>query len=114
MPRILVRLILAIEGDPYGTPPPLHGPPRTFDTLSAPTDMLYPPNLSPPKDTFTPLEIDILPHHILNRNRLKPRNLHQDFIELLHKPLDPDEKLVPAVAELWEDERRSYEGVGTW
>lgn len=68
--------------------------------------MLYPRSFSPPKDTFTPLEIDVLPHHILNRNRLKPRNLHQDFIELLHKPLDPDEKLVPAVAELWEDERR--------
>ena len=68
--------------------------------------MLYPHGFSPPKDTFTPLEIDVLPHHILNRNRLKPRYLHHDFTELLHKPLDPDEKLVPAVAELWEDERR--------
>ena len=68
--------------------------------------MLYPQSLSPPKDTFSPLEIDILPNHILNRRRLKPRGLHHDFIELLHTPLDPDEKLVPAVAELWEDERR--------
>jgi DNA polymerase zeta len=76
--------------------------------------MLYQANLSPAKDTFTPLEIDILPHHILNRNRLKPRNLHQDFVELLQKPLDPDEKLVPAVAELWEDERRrrAMKGLG--
>lgn len=68
--------------------------------------MVYPPSLSPAKDTFTPLEIDILPNQILNRRRLKPRALHQDFIELLHQPLDPNEKLVPAVAELWEDERR--------
>ena len=48
----------------------------------------------------------MLPHHIFNRHRLKPRHLHHDFVELLHQPLDPDEKLVPAVAELWEDERR--------
>ena len=68
--------------------------------------MLYPQNLSPPKDTFTPLEIDVLPHHIMNRQRLKPRYLHRDFVELLHQPLDPEEKLVPAVAEVWVDERR--------
>ena len=77
-----------------------------FNTLTVPEKMLYTDSLSPPKDTFTPLEIDILPNHILNRRRLKPRALHHDFIELLHRPLDPDEKLVPAVAELWEDERR--------
>ncbi|ORX33427.1 hypothetical protein BD324DRAFT_585143 [Kockovaella imperatae] len=94
------------EGDPYTSPPRTRGPPKIFDTLSVPADMLYSTALSPPKDTFTPLEIDVLPHHILNRNRLKPRYLHHDLIELLHKPLDPDEKLVPAVAELWEDERR--------
>jgi DNA polymerase zeta len=68
--------------------------------------MLYPHGLSPPKDTFTPLEIDVLPNAIINRDRLKPRALHQDFVELLRQPLDPKEKLVPAVAELWEDERR--------
>lgn len=68
--------------------------------------MLYTAGLSPPRDTYTPLEIDILPNHIMNRRRLKPRALHQDFVELLRQPLDPDEKLVPAVAELWEDERR--------
>lgn len=78
----------------------------TFDSLSVPADMIYPSGLSPPKDTFAPLEIDVLPHHILNRARLRPRSLHQDFVELLQKPLDPDEKLVPAVKELWDDERR--------
>ncbi|EAL22753.1 hypothetical protein CNBB2010 [Cryptococcus deneoformans B-3501A] len=80
-----------------------------------PTSMLYPPGLSPAKDSFTSLEFDILPHQILNRQRLMPRLLHHDFIELLHKPLDPNEKLVPAVAELWEDERRrrAAKGLGT-
>ena len=100
------RLILPPEGDPFTSPDPSHGPPKTVDTLTVPLEMVYPTAMSPPKDTFTPLEIDVLPHHILNRNRLKPRYLHHDFVELLHKPLDPDEKLVPAVAELWEDERR--------
>ncbi|WVQ98801.1 hypothetical protein IAU59_005932 [Kwoniella sp. CBS 9459] len=95
------------EGDPYASPPSSpEDKPSIFNDLTVPATMVYPPALSPPKDTFTPLEIDILPHHILNRLRLKPRNLHHDFIELLHTPLDPDEKLVPAVAELWEDERR--------
>jgi DNA polymerase zeta len=68
--------------------------------------MIYESGYSPPKDTYTPLEIDILPHQILNRRRLVLRRLHQDFVELLHKPLDPLEKLVPAMKELWEDERR--------
>ena len=83
-----------------------------FNTLTVPEDMMYTESLSPPKETFTPLEIDVLPHHILNRRRLKPRDLHHDFIELLHRPLDPDEKLVPAVAELWEDERRRRSNKG--
>lgn len=77
-----------------------------LDSSTIPTSMLYPPGLSPAKETFTSIEIDILPHQILNRQRLMPRLLHHDFIELLHKPSDPNEKLVPAVAELWEDERR--------
>lgn len=97
-------MLLTVAGDPFASPEP--SPPKVFNTLTVPDNMLFPTALSPPKDTFTPLEIDVLPHHILNRRRLRPRHLHQDFIELLYKPLDPDEKLVPAVAELWEDERR--------
>ncbi|WVR05162.1 hypothetical protein IAU60_002174 [Kwoniella sp. DSM 27419] len=94
------------EGDPYATPPEPDEKTGIFNSLTTPDSMLYDPAFSPPKDTFTPLEIDVLPHHILNRLRLKPRDLHQDFVELLYRPLDPNEKLVPAVAELWEDERR--------
>lgn len=92
------------DGDPYASPP--SGRIQTFDAITTPPSMRYANSLSPPKDTFAPLEIDVLPHHILNRLRLKPRALHQDFVELLREPLDPDAKLVPAVAELWEDERR--------
>ncbi|RXK35490.1 hypothetical protein M231_07268 [Tremella mesenterica] len=91
------------EGDPFQSP---QGPVTHFNNISTPSYMKYPPNLSPPKDTYTPLEIDVLPQHILNRRRLASRNLHHDFIELLHRPLDPNQKLVPAVKELWDDERR--------
>lgn len=82
---------------------------------SAPLEMRYPTNMSPSKDTFTTLEIDVMPYHIINRNRLKARALHHDFIELLHQPLHPEEKLVPAMHELWEDERRrrAARGLGT-
>jgi DNA polymerase zeta len=84
-------------------------------TMSCPEEMQYPSGLSPPRDTYTELELDILPHQILNRNRLSERPLHHDFVELLHTPLNPEEKLVPAMRELWEDERRrrSAKGLGT-
>ncbi|WVQ78404.1 hypothetical protein IAT38_000490 [Cryptococcus sp. DSM 104549] len=95
-------------GDPFDSPSstPAGGRLDILNSLTIPSHMIYPPGLSPPKDSYTALEIDILPHHILNRQRLTPRLLHHDLVELLHKPLDPNEKLVPAVAELWEDERR--------
>jgi DNA polymerase zeta len=98
------------DGDPYDSPST--GIPQTFDNLTVPSNMIYPTHSSPPKDTFTPLEVDVLPNHILNRRRLRPRNLHQDFVELLRQPLDPEEKLVPAMKELWEDERRRRLGRG--
>ncbi|OXG52812.1 DNA polymerase zeta subunit [Cryptococcus neoformans] len=105
------------EGDPYDSlsETVTNGTLGLLNSRTVPTSMLYPPGLSPVKNTFTSLEIDILPHQVLNRQRLIPRLLHHDFIELLHKPLDPNEKLVPAVAELWEDERRrrAAQGLGT-
>lgn len=86
-----------------------------INSLTVPPEMLYPTNLSPPKDSHTALEIDVLPNHILNRNRLQARDLHHDFVELLYQPLHPEEKLVPAMRELWEDERRRRmaRGLGT-
>ncbi|WVO13980.1 hypothetical protein L204_101605 [Cryptococcus depauperatus] len=99
------------EGNPHIPSPESSrdGQLSALDSLTIPASMLYPPGLSPPKESFTALEIDVLPHQLLNRQRLVPRLLHHDFIELFHKPLDPNEKFVSAVAELWEDERRRRE-----
>ncbi|BEJ14698.1 hypothetical protein CspHIS471_0404650 [Cutaneotrichosporon sp. HIS471] len=90
-------------------------PPGWLTSETIPSHMAYSPNISPPRDTYSSLEIDVLPHQILNRYRLAERPLHQDFIELLHQPLHPEEKLVPAMKELWEDERRrrAAKGLGT-
>jgi DNA polymerase zeta len=91
------------------------GTPGRITESTVPAHMLYPGGTEPPKDTHSTLEIDVLPHQIMNRNRLQERPLHQDFIELLHQPLHPEEKLVPAMKELWEDERRRRvaKGLGT-
>lgn len=51
------------------------------------------------------IEIDICVQDILNRNDIKVRPLHHDFIEKLN-PLAPDEKLVHSMAGLWRDETR--------
>lgn len=80
--------------------------PDWISRRTIPGAMLYSENLSPARDTHTTLELDVLPHQILNRHRLQQRCLHQDFVELLYQPLHPEEKLVPAMRELWEDERR--------
>jgi DNA polymerase zeta len=62
---------------------------------------------SPPRDTHAELEIDALPWQIINRRRLQPRYLHESLRELLHpESIDPDEKLVRSVRELWAEENR--------
>jgi DNA polymerase zeta len=96
-------------------PEPGDDPEGWITTESVPAHMAYPPNVSPARETHTALEIDVLPHQILNRRRLAQRPLHHDFVELLHQPLHPEEKLVPAMKELWEDERRrrAARGLGT-
>ncbi|KLT41724.1 hypothetical protein CC85DRAFT_328733 [Cutaneotrichosporon oleaginosum] len=109
---------LDLSGGQFRQPLPEPGeeePSGWLTSESIPVHMAYPPNLSPPRDTRTALELDVLPHHILNRHRLAQRELHHDFIELLHQPLHPEEKLVPAMKELWEDERRRRlaKGLGT-
>lgn len=90
-------------------------PPDWISRETIPDFMRYPDNLSPHRDTHTTFELDVLPHQILNRYRLEQRRLHHDFVELLHQPLHPEEKLVPAMRELWEDERRRRitKGLGT-
>ncbi|KAI5243428.1 putative DNA polymerase zeta catalytic subunit [Aureobasidium subglaciale] len=49
------------------------------------------------------LEIDIRVQDILNRNDVKDRSLHHDFVERLNH-LAPEEKFVQSMAGLWRDE----------
>ncbi|KAL2801789.1 hypothetical protein BJX63DRAFT_416603, partial [Aspergillus granulosus] len=58
-----------------------------------------------PKQSHCSLEADVCVQDILNRLEISERSIHQDFGELL-KPMTPNEKLVPSLAGLWEDERR--------
>ena len=58
-----------------------------------------------PRQSHCPIEVDICVHHILNRDVVKPRLIHHDFIEQRLKAT-PDEKLVNSMAGLWRDETR--------
>jgi DNA polymerase zeta len=58
-----------------------------------------------PKQSHCTLEVDICVQDILNRNAIKERPLHHDFIERLH-PISAQEKLVQSLAGLWQDETR--------
>jgi DNA polymerase zeta len=56
-----------------------------------------------PRVSHCSIEVDISVQDILNRQDIKPRPLHHDFVERLN-PLAPDEKLVNSMAGLWRDE----------
>lgn len=58
-----------------------------------------------PKQSHCALEVDIHVRDILNRHEVRERPLHHDFVERLYAA-PPDEKLVPSLAGLWEDEKR--------
>lgn len=62
------------------------------------------------RESRVPLEIDIIPSHILNKRRLHPRNTHHQ----LHTstPDLPSDPLVLSVRELWDDERRHRQTLG--
>jgi len=64
-----------------------------------------------PRLSHCALEIDLLAQDILNRQTIKPRPLHYDFVERF-KPIPLEEKLVHSMAELWRDEekRRAQRG----
>lgn len=57
------------------------------------------------KQSHCPLEADVCVQDILNRFDVKERPLHHDFTELL-RPVAFNERLVPSVAGLWQDETR--------
>ncbi|CZR64127.1 probable catalytic subunit of DNA polymerase zeta UPR-1 [Phialocephala subalpina] len=58
-----------------------------------------------PRVSHCAIEVDICVQDILNRQHIKSRLLHHDFIERLN-PLAPHEKLVHSMAGLWRDETR--------
>ncbi|KAJ5116216.1 hypothetical protein N7456_000564 [Penicillium angulare] len=57
------------------------------------------------KQSHCPLEADVCVQDILNRHDIKERPLHHDFTEFL-RPVGVNERLVPSVAGLWQDETR--------
>lgn len=57
------------------------------------------------KQSHCPLEADVCVQDILNRLDIKERPLHHDFTEFL-RPAAVNERLVPSVAGLWQDETR--------
>jgi hypothetical protein len=76
-----------------------------YNDLTVTSDLLHPPTIG--KDTWSQIEIDIVPWQILNRRRLRPRYLHDSLKELLFPDLfDPEEKYVRSVRELWKEESR--------
>ncbi|QSS58945.1 hypothetical protein I7I51_08375, partial [Histoplasma capsulatum] len=58
-----------------------------------------------PRQSHCDLEVDIHVQDIINRSEVKERPIHQDFVEMF-QPLEPDKKLVPSLAGLWEEEAR--------
>ncbi|KAJ5918248.1 hypothetical protein N7454_010623 [Penicillium verhagenii] len=57
------------------------------------------------KQSYCPLEADVCVHDIMNRADVKERPLHHDFEEML-RPVAFNERLVPSVAGLWQDETK--------
>lgn len=62
-------------------------------------------NLALPRVSQCSIEVDICVQDILNRQSVKERRLHHDFIERTN-PLPADIKLVDSMAGLWEDETK--------
>ncbi|KAJ5396887.1 hypothetical protein N7509_005000 [Penicillium cosmopolitanum] len=76
---------------------------RWHDRTIDPESILDGPALQ--KQSHCALEVDICVQDILNRSHVKERPLHHDFMEML-RPAIINERLVPSVAILWEDETR--------
>ncbi|OOQ81567.1 putative DNA polymerase zeta catalytic subunit [Penicillium brasilianum] len=76
---------------------------RWHDRSISPESILDDPALQ--KQSHCPLEVDVCVQDILNRFDVKERPLHHDFTELL-RPAAINERLVPSVAGLWQDETK--------
>jgi DNA polymerase zeta len=82
----------------------LTNPAHLWHDRSVPIDAVT-PDSELPRVSHCSIEVDICCQDIVNRQDVKPRHLHEDFIERLN-PLAPDEKLVHSMAGLWKDETR--------
>ena len=58
-----------------------------------------------PRSSHCPVEVDVCVQDIANREDVKPRLIHHDFVERI-TPLTSGEKLVHSMAGLWKDETR--------
>ncbi|KAF2022180.1 hypothetical protein BU24DRAFT_488449 [Aaosphaeria arxii CBS 175.79] len=58
-----------------------------------------------PRLSHCTLEVDVCVQDILNRHEVRPRHIHQDFLERFNLGTS-DEKYVPSMAGLWRDETR--------
>ncbi|KAI1638034.1 DNA polymerase family B [Biscogniauxia mediterranea] len=58
-----------------------------------------------PRMSHCSVEVDICVQDILNRQEIRERRLHHDFIERLY-PMPPNLKLVHSMAGLWKDETK--------
>lgn len=57
-----------------------------------------------------PIELDVIPYHILNRAKVEPRHIHHKLqVPILEEAGEP---LVSSVRELWEDEKRRRQEKG--
>ncbi|PYH98794.1 DNA polymerase zeta catalytic subunit [Aspergillus ellipticus CBS 707.79] len=76
---------------------------RWHDQSIQPEDLLDESVL--PKQSHSLLEADVCVQDILNRSEISERSIHHDFTESLQL-MASDERLVPSMAGLWQDETR--------
>ena len=72
--------------------------------LSIPSDMISDAERFP-KQSHCSIEVDVCVQDIVNREEIKSRPIHHDFVERTN-PISPEEKLVHSMAGLWRDETR--------
>lgn len=71
-----------------------------WDEASIPAHLIQ--NQEVHRTSFCDIEIDASAKHVINRRRLKPRSVHHDFDE--DDRLGTNQKLVPSLTGLWEEE----------
>ncbi len=89
---------------PVPTPAGPDEPPRIWDSNTIPENAIT-DEFGLPRASHCSIEVDICVQDISNRNAVKERLLHHDFIER-ESPIPSDLKLVHSMAGLWNDETK--------